>query len=207
MRTLIPLLLVLGACAKPASGPSAPPPVPPPHDLACPEGSVPLGAAPPRGLEAWCARTLPDGKRLRTGPSMTWHAEGVKASEGHYYDDGRRGEWRTWHTNGRLATVEFWRDGVQHGTSVTYDPAGNRRAEGSYLEGLQDGPWTWWFADGKVERTGSYVRGEKDGEWLENYPSGHPKSRRVFRAGRQLQQQAFPDKPTTIEVSKPPSGG
>ena len=47
-------------------------------DLACPEGTVAAGAAPPRGQKQWCQR--PDG--TQHGPSVSWSAPSAISGHG-----------------------------------------------------------------------------------------------------------------------------
>lgn len=66
--------------------------------LACPEGSKPEGAAPPRGSEWRCL----DAEGRATGRWLTWYAGGQLMSEREMKQGREHGRQRSWWPNGQL---------------------------------------------------------------------------------------------------------
>jgi hypothetical protein len=182
--------LCLAACAT--RTPPAPPTAPPPSlhpDLVCGPGTVPAGAAPPAGMEAWCSRQTASGEPERHGPSLRWHPNGQRAAFGSYEADQRHGRWETWHSDGTLAQRGSYQHGVEEGAWETWHPNGQLASAGSYSSGQPHGAWTYWTADGAVRTEGTYVLGAKDGDWMDLDPSGQPVRVKVWRGGRMVGQR------------------
>lgn len=103
-----------------------------PRQLECDPGTVPRGAAPPRGFEAWCEDPLTGTKQ---GWYLSWHPNGRRDQAGRYVDGQRQGTWtRFWEIGGRRAQVNF-EDGEEHGMLVMWDQLGNVERETPYVEG------------------------------------------------------------------------
>ncbi|MEO0605072.1 MAG: hypothetical protein AAF211_26825, partial [Myxococcota bacterium] len=116
------------ACAKPVDpGVVRAQPIHP--DLQCPAGTIAAGLAPPAGNEAWCENRPEVGRALRSGPSLTWHDSGEKASQGGYTNDVRTGPWLVWHPNGQLAEQGPYVAGVKDGLWATWDSLGRPTSE------------------------------------------------------------------------------
>lgn len=179
----------VGACVCACAKPVAPTPVraAPIHpELQCPAGTFAAGAAPPQGNEAWCEQRPEAGPSVRVGPSLTWHDNGQKASQGGYAQDLQAGPWLSWHANGQLAEQGAYAVGVKEGVWTAYDSQGRRLSEGPYAAGQPDGSWTFWNPDDQTRTEGQYVLGKREGTWVEYAPEGTPVKERTFRNDRQL---------------------
>jgi len=155
-------------------------------ELQCPAGTIATGAAPPAGDEAWCEQRPAAGAPIRSGPSLEWHDNGQKASQGAYQADVRTGPWLFWHANGQLAEQGRYVAGVKEGVWTTYDGQGRRLSEGAYAAGKPDGRWTFWSPDQQTRTEGQYALGEREGTWTEYSPEGSALVERTFRDDRQL---------------------
>lgn len=83
-------------------------------------------------------RLSQDGREwVRHGRFVSYHENGVIASEGNYEAGLEEGLWQDFHENGK------------------------RAAEGHYLQGKEDGVWRFWNEDGVEERTVRYTAGEE----------------------------------------------
>ena len=177
--------LLCMACAK-SSLPTAVRTQPIHPELQCPAGTLATGTVPPDGKEAWCDRQDEGRPPVRQGPSLTWHDNGQKESQGAYANGQRTGPWLFWHANGRPAQQGPYVDDQRHGVWTTYDPQGRRIAEGPMVAGAADGDWTFWNPDAQTRTEGHYVLGRREGEWIEYSPEGTPVRARTFRDDRML---------------------
>lgn len=180
-------VLAIG-CAKPAT-PTAVRAAPVHPDLACPAGTVANGTAPPNGDEAWCELRAPDRPPMRQGPSLTWHDNGAKASQGSFASGFRTGPWLFWHANGELSEQGPFVSGVREGIWTTWDATGARTSEGAYAGGKRDGAWTFWTPADQTRTEGRYALGKRQGEWTEYSPEGTAVRARTFRNDRQIDQR------------------
>lgn len=129
----------------------------------CPSGTELAG---PRGLdgaqitvngrsEAACMR--PDG--TPHGPSVTWHANGLKAVAGKYREGLKEGVWHFWHENGQLSGRGKFHNGKPHGLWVTWHDDGQKESEGHYAKGLHHGRFTHWDRNGHIVQVLHYQHG------------------------------------------------
>lgn len=179
------ILLCASACAKP-SAPTAVRAEPIHPELQCPAGTLAMGAVPPAGREAWCTQA-----GMRTGPSLTWHDNGQKASQGAWTADQRTGPWLYWHANGQLAEQGSYAGGVKEGVWTTFDPLGHRLSEGAWVSGGRDGSWMFWDPEAQTRTEAQYVLGSREGTWIEYSPEGTALRRWTYRDDRQLDMQSL----------------
>jgi len=186
--TRIGLCTIALGCAKPATqsdlGPVSPHP-----DLQCPALSIPAGKAPPVGYEVWCHTQGEPGKWLREGPSIAWHSNAQRASEGLYAAGKRTGPWQIWYPTGQPKEQGSYVGGVKEGVWTSYHPDGTRSSEGEMVQGQQHGAWNYWSPDGQSRTEGQWKLGEKDGVWHELDADDRKVSERVYRNGRLLTQK------------------
>ncbi|GFO57574.1 hypothetical protein GMSM_45810 [Geomonas sp. Red276] len=74
---------------------------------------------------------------IRHGLFVSYHKNGIVASEGNYENGLEPGVWRDFHENGQLASA------------------------GSYVNGKEDGHWKFWSLDGNEEQPVTYKNGEE----------------------------------------------
>ncbi|MEN0063426.1 MAG: hypothetical protein AAGA48_14840 [Myxococcota bacterium] len=172
-------------CAKPVP-PTEVRQAPVHPDLQCPAGTVAAGLAPPQGHEAWCEKPVQVGPVLRVGPSLTWHTNGEKASQGSWEAGLRTGPWLFWHPNAQLSEQGAYSADEKQGIWTTYDSSGRRTAEGSFVAGSRDGDWIFWDPSAQTRTEGRYELGEREGKWVEFDPEGRPVRERDFRDDRML---------------------
>jgi len=80
-----------------------------------------------------------DGQRwIRHGLFVSYHENGMVASEGYYENGLEIGVWRDFHENGQLAS------------------------EGSYVDGKEEGLWKFWSEDGNEVQAVTYKNGKED---------------------------------------------
>jgi antitoxin component YwqK of YwqJK toxin-antitoxin module len=140
--------------------------------LACPAGTVQVGAAPPDGFEVACERPDAPGVERREGPLrayyddgglareagyragklhgryVEYHRGGKPAREGEYALGERVGTWRFYFESGRLEEECAYVKGARHGGFASFHANGKRKTQGRYCHGLQCGTWTTWGEDG-----------------------------------------------------------
>ncbi len=101
-------------------------------ELLCPEGSSPVGHAPPLGQEIACATS--DG--ALHGRAMRWSPDGLLTHDGHY------------------------RRGLKHGPWLLYHPRSTREmAQGDYDNDKKHGPWRYFHKNGAIKEEALYDRG------------------------------------------------
>lgn len=143
----------------------------------CPAGTTAAGAAPPRGLSAWCV----DANGRQHGPAVEWFDDGTHRSHGAYEHGRRHGPWRSYYVGGQVRAQREYREGQAFGTWTTYfadgsvatslvhrgadevhvteyAPGGHKVAEGKLVAGVRDGAWTDWDPSGQAQRS-LWVRG------------------------------------------------
>ena len=167
------------------AGGGAPYPVGHP-DLKCPAGTQPAGYAPPHGWEVWCEKLLPNGQKLREGPSIGWHPNEQKRSEGSYADGKQHGPWLYWYPTGTPESQGGFALGVKEGVWTTYAAGGETTSEGQFVGGQEHGPWVFWNTDAATRTEGSFVLGARDGVWLDYGPDDRPVRERTYRDGRMV---------------------
>ncbi len=158
-------------------------------DLQCPPGALPEGYGPPTGTSVWCVLALPDGRRVKEGPTIEWHANGARSLDGRFAQDQRVGEWVTFHPTGTPETRGGYTANRKEGVWTTWAATGEKIAEGPFVNGVEHGGWTFWNTDTLTRIEGSFVLGAKDGRWLDYSPEGKPTRERIFREGRLITQR------------------
>lgn len=88
--------------------------------IACPEGSSPVGAAPPKGLELKCV----DAAGNLNGP------------------------YRHWYANGQLMESLQYKAGKEHGEQQTWWPNGQRMMQGTSVNGKRYKVFQYWDING-----------------------------------------------------------
>jgi len=186
----VALFAILVGCAKPVA-PTEAASVSPHPDLHCPALSIPAGKAPPAGHEVWCHALVQSGKWQREGPSISWHDNQQRESEGLYTRDKRTGPWQFWYPTGQSKEHGNFVGGVKEGAWISYHPDGARAAEGSMVDGKQHGAWTYWAEDGQSRTVGQWKLGHKDGVWHEMNAEDRVISERRYRDGRLVSQKGL----------------
>ncbi len=186
MRTTLCFALLLAAgCAR-----HSPAPAGPSHpDLTCPEGTIPTGAVPPDGLEAWCQRVNERGEWSKEGPYLRWHENHQKAEQGLYKNNQRTGPWTFWYETGQVAKQGSYKGGVEDGFWTTFHPNGQRASEGQMVSGKEHGPWVYWTEDGQQRTEGRWELGKREGTWTVYDATDTPISEIIYRGGRQLSKR------------------
>lgn len=188
-RSWVVLVLLLGGCAKRSDAVvDAGPPKGHP-DLQCPAGTAPEGYGPPVGKSAWCVLALPDGRRVKEGPSMEWHDTGTRAVTGSWSNDRMSGEWVRYYPTGTPESRGAYLNGKKDGVWTTFAATGEKTAEGPFVDGVEHGNWTFWSTDTLTRTEGAYVLGNRDGRWLDYSPEGKPVRERIYRDGRLVTQR------------------
>jgi len=186
-----PLALLVVACAKTAPPEEAAKIVNPHPDLHCPANTIPAGKAPPQGYKVWCHQQISPGKWVRQGPTITWHDNEERASEGLYARDRKTGPWQFWYPTGQPSQQGGFVGGVKDGVWVSYHSDGQRESEGQMVDGKQHGEWNYWAEDGQTRTVGSWNLGNKDGVWNDFNAEDRAITERVFRSGRLISQKGL----------------
>jgi hypothetical protein len=189
-----PFAAVLALATLAGCPPKAPPEAPTAQqpvyaDIACPPGTLVAGQAPPLGQEVWCQRPNPDGTFTKVGPSITWHSNGRKASEGAFREGKKDGPWLFWYPTGTPERQGTYAFGVPEGVWTSYHPNGERASEGQMVDGEEHARWTYWNAETLTRVEGEYVLGERDGTWMDFGPDDRPIRERTYRSGRLVSQR------------------
>jgi hypothetical protein len=191
MRWMLAAGFALGwaGCAPkpPPAAPSAPAPLF--SEFTCPPGTELAGAAPPVGVEVWCSRPMPDGTKVRSGPSLSWHGNGQKQSQGAYLQDKREGPWLYWYPTGTPERQGSYSNGKPDGVWTSYHPTGDRSSEGQMVDGKENGRWTFWNNESMTRTEGEFLLGERDGVWMDFGPEDQPVRERSYRTGRLVSQR------------------
>jgi hypothetical protein len=192
MRWTLCATLFLIACKKAPidSGPTGPVGINHP-DLACAEGTIGLGAAPPDGMEVYCARVFEDGRIVRQGPSIQWHSASRRAGTGVWLDGKRSGAWQTWHANGAAHEQGTYIGGMKEGPWIAFHTNSERASEGEFVGGKENGAWTFWSEDGLTRTEGVYNLGNREGKWIDYGPDDKPVRERNYRNGRLINQREY----------------
>jgi len=131
----------------------------------CPEGGEVIGAAPPRGVKAWCQKINKDGKIQKNGFYLEWYRDGKPKVQGQYKDDRKVGVWVSLDTSGGPKLIEHWEDGLREGESVEYFKQGGIKTEGAFHDGKKDGKWITQYENGQIQSEGVYNKGRPTGLW------------------------------------------
>ena len=126
---------------------------------ACPAGTKLMGAAPPKGTELWCQKTI-DGKSVKDGPFIVYATSGNKMIEGSYRDGVQEGEWTLWYENGARASLDHYQDGIRNGLHTSWYATGQKALEGDYRDGKREGVWTHWDPSGLRSQKTLYRNGQ-----------------------------------------------
>ena len=133
----------------------------------CPDGASLMGAAPPKGIQVWCA--LVDGSRH--GRSWWWYDTGEKRYAGQFVQGKAHGWWNRWTREGALDAARVFRRGTLI-RKIGWHPNGRKRYEGNAQDGMDGVPWTEWYPNGKKKLEAFYKDGEMNGAWIEWYSDG-----------------------------------
>lgn len=189
-------MLLLGAvsamgCKKATveTGPKAPVGITHP-DLDCPPGTIGMGAAPPTGMEVYCARVDPyTGSATRHGPAIAWHSQTRRASTGAFADGKKSGQWVYWSPAGTPQKQGAYTAGREDGLWTTFHATGDKASEGTFVSGREEGRWTFWGEDGLSRSEGMYEYGGRVGKWLDYGADGEALRERLYRNGRMVTQR------------------
>jgi MORN repeat protein len=124
----------------------------------CPPDAELMGAAPPKGFEVWCQKTI-NGKPVKDGPFIVYAVGGDRMIQGSYRNGVQDGEWTLWYENGVRASIDHYVDGLQSGMHTSWYANGQKALEGEYLRGKREGVWTQWDAGGLSSRKSVYKAG------------------------------------------------
>lgn len=161
-----------------------------------------------------------DDRGKKRGPWITFHPNGVLASEGNYMNDKKNGIFKTFDKKGDLLTLEKYRDGelvVDSEESVildirnTYYPDGSVKSSGGYVDGVKEGTHRIYDESGTViksqvfrmgERTGEGIvdnRGDYQGDWKLYYETGELKAEGQYENSLRVGDWIFYHKNGEIE--------
>ncbi|MBW1686704.1 MAG: toxin-antitoxin system YwqK family antitoxin [Deltaproteobacteria bacterium] len=182
-------MLALHCGDDPASEASKPGRLPlhPSHEvdsarLACPEGTREMGAAPPEGLEQYCAIVAEEGSEVLHGPSRTWYRPGTKESEGAFKNGKLHGLWFVWHADGTADAKGRFVDGKKQGEWRFYEQVGNGKRRHVYVhfkDDIEHGEWKarqvaeLGVTPRLYEVEGHYENGKKSGVWVHYDENGY----------------------------------
>ena len=189
---LAPMALLLAGCPKNNEVEATAAIVNPHPDLHCPAETIPAGKAPPQGYNVWC-RLWQDasGTWVRQGPSITWHANEQKESEGLFASGKQTGPWRYWYPTGQSEQQGSFIGGVKEGAWVTFHASGQKESEGAMVSGTHHGEWNYWAEDGPTRTLGSWNLGKKDGVWNDFNAEDRAITERIYRNGRLISQKGL----------------
>jgi len=134
-----------------------------------------MGAAPPEGLEQYCAIVAEDGSEVFHGPSRTWYGSKRKESEGAFENGKPHGLWFFWHADGSAGAKGRFENGKKQGEWRVYQPVGNRKRRHVYVhfkDDIEHGEWKarqvaeLGVTPQLYEVEGQYKNGKKSGSWV-----------------------------------------
>jgi len=85
------------------------------------------------------------------GPSVRWHGDGLKESEGAFSDGKKHGPWRYWYANGQIRDEVIYDKGLRHGTCKRWAPDGQASRTFECVAGRRKGPVVKWAAPEKED--------------------------------------------------------
>jgi antitoxin component YwqK of YwqJK toxin-antitoxin module len=162
-------------------------------ELSCPEGTREMGAAPPKGLEQYCAIVAEDGSEVFHGPSRTWHGSRRRESEGAFENGKPHGLWFVWHADGTPGAKGRFEKGKKQGEWRFYERVGKTKRRHVYVHFKDDVEHGDWKAKQVVELgvspqlpeiKGHYENGKKSGVWVHYDEKGHPDERIEYAHGK-----------------------
>jgi hypothetical protein len=106
-----------------------------PYTAQCDKGTEPAGTPPPDGVEQWCEKVEPDGRRVKHGWHIAWYPSGIKREAGRYRNGREHGTWMRWDEAGRKRVRAEFNDGVQDGTLIRWDRHGREQHYLIYRDG------------------------------------------------------------------------
>lgn len=146
-----------------------------PRQARCADGSIRIGAEPPKALEQRCESR--DEQAALLARITTWYPGGAKHSESQTRDWVMISRSREWHENGRLARdVEAGSDGTSQVTVRQWYSDGSRKEEAELRNGELDGSFRRWHPGGMLAIEGRYRAGEPVGEIRSWDADGKPTS-------------------------------
>jgi antitoxin component YwqK of YwqJK toxin-antitoxin module len=116
-----------------------------------------------------------DDRGNKRGQWISFHPNGVLASEGTYMNDKKNGIFKTYDKKGDLISLEKYRDGelvVDTEESVildirnTYYSDGSVKSSGGYVDGVKEGTHRIYDESGTVIKSKVYKMGEVTGEGI-----------------------------------------
>jgi antitoxin component YwqK of YwqJK toxin-antitoxin module len=193
-------VLALHCGGDPASENSKPGKLPrhPSHEvdsagLPCPEGTRETGAAPPEGLEQYCAIVAADGSEVLHGPARTWYGSKRKESEGAFENGERHGLWFFWHADTTAAAKGRFEHGKRQGEWRFYEQVGDGKRRHIYVhfkDDVRHGEWKQkHISESGVtpqlyEVEGHYENGMKSGIWVHYDEYGDPDEEVEYAYGK-----------------------
>jgi antitoxin component YwqK of YwqJK toxin-antitoxin module len=167
-----------------------PPPTPNPHlaRLEERENTYADGSVRTR----WLVRVDPDGKEVRHGGLLRFHANGKISLRGFYRNGHPTGVWSWFDDGGRLlrtAAPQGDYDEILSGidledpNTIYRDAQGRKIAQGLRKYNLPHGEWTYYHPDGSVSAQGHYVNGQPDGRWVFYFSSGLVERQEDYKLG------------------------
>lgn len=116
-----------------------------------------------------------DNQGKRRGPWVSFHPNGVLATEGYYMNDLKNGIFKTFDKRGDLVSLEKYREGelvTDSEESVildirnTYYADGTLKSTGGYVDGVKEGTHRTYDRDGNIISGKLYQKGEVTGEGI-----------------------------------------
>jgi len=162
--------------------------------LSCPEGTREMGAAPPEGLEQYCAIIAEDGSEIPHGPARTWYGSRRKESEGAFKNGKMHGLWFFWHADRTPGSKGRFEDGKRQGEWRFYEQVGNGKRRHVYVhfkDDVLDGEWKAkrvveiGVTPELYEVEGRYENGKKSGVWVHYDENGYRDEEVEYSHGKQ----------------------
>lgn len=161
-----------------------------------------------------------DNSGNKRGPWISFHPNGVLASEGYFMNGKKNGIFKTYDKRGNLLTLEKYRDGelvVDSEESVildlrsTYYADGTIKSTGGYIDDLKEGTHRLYDQEGNIEGGELYSKGQKigagiidengdyQGLWKLFYPTGELQAEGEFEDTKRTGEWVFFHKSGEIE--------
>ncbi|MFN8391649.1 MAG: hypothetical protein U0136_15275 [Bdellovibrionota bacterium] len=150
----------------------------------CPEGSVPVGAPPPKGNLFWCSAKTTLGTGEKNGPYLKWDNDGNKRFEAYYVNGQPHGRMISYFADEREEELKEFSNGVLNGKWIQWNREGDKVAEGVFVNGKKNGKFSYWDRHGALTSEGTYKNNLEFGVWTTFYPDGEIQTRITYRDGK-----------------------
>lgn len=98
------------------------------------------------------------GNEVKHGPSIAWHENGTKKSQGEYQNNQPVDKFTWWHATGQRSMEGYYQDGKPNGEWTWWHPNGQKAIQGKYQDGAPVGKWLWWKEDGRLAQSSDHSK-------------------------------------------------